>query len=212
MAIPCITCLKSQRAFGTTTVIEPIVTTSEQCDTMYVHAADVLYNIPGQVKVQDPYNTMFVIGFNGPTGIWMTREALNFNTTPSWVRLNNAPSGSNGTKAIEFVETGEHKGDVMFYTGWDGSVTRVTGLRDVYTQEDVNDSLFTTMLASAGSAVTGLSVDPNDPNHVVVTIGGYLSSASGKVRETFNALSPDFNPLTDWNNIWTAPSMARTTS
>ena len=47
-----------------------------------------------------------------------------------------------------------------------------------------------------------MSVDPNDPNHVIVTVGGYGSSAAGKVRETFNALSPDFIPNTDWNNIW----------
>ena len=189
--------------YDTTTVIEPIVTTSEQCDTLYIHAADVLYNIPEQLKVKDPYNTMFVIGFNGSTGIWMTREALNFNTTPSWVRIGSAPPGT-GTKAIEFVETGAEKGDVMFYTGWNGSVTRVTGLRDVYTQEDIDNGAlnFDVMLASAGSAVTGLSVDPNDPNHVIVTVGGYGSSAAGKVRETFNALSPDFNPNTDWNNIW----------
>jgi hypothetical protein len=193
--------------FDTTMVIEPIVSTSEQCDTLYVHAADVLYNIPGQLKVKDPYNTMFAIGFSGQTGIWMTREALNFNTTPSWVRIGNAPSGT-GTKAIEFVETGAQKGDVMFYTGWNGSVTRVTGLRDVYTQEDIDNGALDVdvMLASAGAAVTGLSVDPNDPNHVVVTVGGYGSSPAGKVRETFNALDPDFNPNTDWSNIWAAPS------
>ena len=193
--------------FDTTVVVEPIVNTTEQCDTFYVHAADVLYNIPEQVKVRDPYNTMFVIGFNGGTGIWMTRDALNFNTTPSWVRIGNAPAGT-GTKAIEFVETGEQKGDVMFYTGWNGSVTRVTGLRDVYTQEDIDGGAldYDVMLASAGSAVTGLSVDPNDPNHVVVTVGGYGTSPAGKVRETFNALDPNFNANTDWNNIWSAPA------
>ena len=48
--------------------------------------SDTLYNIPEQIRVKDPYNTMFVIGFSGGTGIWMTHEALNFNTTPSWVR------------------------------------------------------------------------------------------------------------------------------
>jgi len=193
--------------FDTTVVVESIVNTTEQCDTFYVHAADVLYNIPEQVKVRDPYNTMFVIGFNGGTGIWMTRDALNFNTTPSWVRIGNAPAGT-GTKAIEFVETGEQKGDVMFYTGWNGSVTRVTGLRDVYTQEDIDGGAldYDVMLASAGSAVTGLSVDPNDPNHVVVTVGGYGTSPAGKVRETFNALDPNFNSNTDWNNIWSAPA------
>lgn len=173
------------------------------CDTTYAYAADTLYNIPEQIRVKDPYNTMFVIGFNNTNGIWMTREALNFNTTPSWIRIGNAPSGT-GTKAVEFVETGDQKGDVMFYTGWNGTVTRVSGLRDVYTQEDVDGGALRIdpMLGSAGAAVTGLSVDPNDPNHVVVTVGGYGTNFNGKVRETFNALSPDFDPDNDWSNIW----------
>ena len=45
---------------------------------------------------------------------------LNFNTTPSWIRIADAPSGWNGTKAIEFVETGDEAGNVMFFTGWNG--------------------------------------------------------------------------------------------
>ena len=104
-----------------------------------------------------------------------------------------------GHKAIEFVEQGDEAGDVMFYTGWNGQVTRVTGLRDVYSQADVADLQVDNILSSAGAAVTGLSVDPNDPNHVVVTVGGYGSSSAGKVRESFNALSDDVT----WSNIWT---------
>ena len=126
---------------------------------------------------------------------------LNFNTTPSWIRIADAPSGWNGTKAIEFVETGDEAGNVMFFTGWNGQVTRVTGLRDVYSQEDVDNGALEveTILSQAGGAVTGLSIDPNDANHVVVTVGGYGGS-TGKVRESFNALSDDVS----WDNIWDA--------
>jgi hypothetical protein len=158
----------------------------------------VLYNIPERIKVQDPYTTMFVLGLNGGLGVWMTRDALNFNTTPSWIRIADAPAGFSGTKAIEFVEQGDEAGDVMFFTGWNGQVTRVSGLRNVYSQDDVDQLEITNILSSAGAAVTGLSVDPNDPNHVVVTVGGYGNSSAGKVRESFNALS---NNVT-WNNIW----------
>ena len=94
----------------------------------------------------------------------------------------------------------------MFFTGWNGSVTRVSGLRNVYSQDDVDQLEVKTILAGAGGAVTGLSVDPNDANHVVVTVGGYTSAQGQgvrKVRETFNALAPDFNQSTDWQNIWT---------
>ena len=185
--------------FDTTFVEEPIINTTEVCDTVYVHAADVLYNIPERIRVKDPYNSMFVLGLNGGLGVWMTREALNFNTTPSWIRIAEAPSGFSGTKAIEFVEQGDEAGDVMFYTGWNGQVTRVTGLRNVYSQEDVSELEVTNILSSAGAAVTGLSVDPNDPNHVVISVGGYGANGAGKVRETFNALGSNVT----WNNIWT---------
>ena len=183
-----------------TVVVNPVVTTSEVCDTVYIHAADVLYNIPERIKVQDPYTTMFVLGLNGGLGVWMTRDALNFNTTPSWIRVADAPSGFSGTKAIEFVEKGEEAGDVMFFTGWNGVVTRLTGLRNVYSQEDVDMIEELDILTSAGAAVTGLSVDPNDPNHVVVSVGGYGNSSAGKVRETFNALSDNVT----WDNIWSS--------
>ena len=189
--------------YDTTFVEEPIVNVTEVCDTVYIHPADVLYNIPERIKVKDPYNSMFVLGLNGNLGVWMTREALNFNTTPSWIRIANAPAGFSGTKAIEFVEQGEEAGDVMFFTGWNGQVTRVTGLRDVYSQDDVSELEVTNILSSAGAAVTGLSVDPNNPNHVVITVGGYGASGAGKVRETFNALS---NNVT-WNNIWSSAGL-----
>ena len=62
--------------------------------------------------------------------------------------------------------------------------------------------------ARVGAPTPGpiLSVDPNDANHVVVTVGGYTNvpgQGVRKVRETFNALAPDFNQSTDWENIWT---------
>jgi hypothetical protein len=187
-----------------TTYSEPfyVLDEYEVCDTMYVHASDTLYNIPERIKVTDPYTTMFVLGLNGGLGVWMTRDALNFNTTPSWIRIADAPAGFSGTKAIEFVEQGDEAGDVMFFTGWNGQVTRVSGLRDVYSQEDVDNGALTVtnILSSAGAAVTGLSVDPNDPNHVVITVGGYGAAANGKVRETFNALSDNVT----WTNIWSS--------
>ena len=32
-----------------TFVVSPIVESTESCDTVYIHAADVLYNIPGHL-------------------------------------------------------------------------------------------------------------------------------------------------------------------
>lgn len=177
---------------------EVVYETTVECDTMFVHAADTLYEVPGRIKVQDPYNTMLTIGFNGSNGVWMTRESLNFNTQPEWIRLGNAPAGWNGTKAIEYVSAGEANGDVMFVSGWDGTLFRYSNLSNVYSQEDADEVLVREELLDLPSAITGVSCDPNDANHVVITLGGYGSVNGGKVQETWNAL--DANPT--WSNIW----------
>ena len=120
------------------------------------------------------------------------------------MRLGSAPSGT-GVKAIEFVVNDEdHAGDVMFVSGWNGSLTRYSGLSNVYLKTTLTSSLLTNQLIdeSAGAAITGISVDPNNANHVVISIGGYGSMANGKVRETWNALDED----PTWTNIWNVSS------
>ncbi|MBM72611.1 MAG: hypothetical protein CL847_07500 [Crocinitomicaceae bacterium] len=172
----------------------------EVCDTLYFHPGDTLLDIPGRILVQDPYTTIFTLGLNGSNGIWMTRDALNFNTTPQWIRLGNAPTGS-GAKSIEYVVSGESAGDVMFVSGWNGDLLRISGLKNVYDQADADEFVeIEEIISSAGSAITGVSVDPNNANHVVVTCGGYGPMANGKVRETWDALSED----PTFTNIWTA--------
>jgi len=177
----------------------------ENCDTMFLHLADTTYDQPGRLKVHDPYTSMLTIGFRGNEGIWMTREALNFNTQPKWMRLGPAPGGFSGTKAIEYVVNDDvHAGDVMFVSGWNATLYRFSGLKNVYSQADVEDNVvIDQIISSAGSAITGISVDPNNANHVVISVGGYGPIGAGKVRESWDALSesPTFS------NIWTAPGL-----
>ena len=192
---------------------------TETCSTMYHYVADTLEDVEGQMKITDPYTSMFTIGFNGGNGVWMTRDAMNFGTSPNWFRLGNAPGGT-GTKAIEYVQ-GEHDetGDVMFLSGWDGSIWRISGLEDLWTDEDLLDVVdndtgeegpdgypdvlsWERIFISSSVVVTGLGIDPNDPNHLVATIGGYGnvtgSLGQGHVMETWNALDDD----PDWESLW----------
>jgi hypothetical protein len=172
---------------------------TESCDTMYFHASDVITDEPGRLKVRDPYTTITATGFVGSQGIWITRDGLNFNTTPDWIRLDNAPAGG-GTKAIEFtVNVEPEAGNYMFVSGWDGKLYRFDDLETIWSQEDVPSNM-RKEIESAGAAITGIAVDPNNPNHVVITVGGYGTSAQGKVRETFNALAD----APTWSNIWYA--------
>lgn len=174
------------------------------CDTVYFHAADTLYDEPGRIKVRDPYTTMTIAGFNGGNGIWMTRDGLNFNTTPQWIRLDNAPAGT-GTKAVEFtVNVEPEAGNHMFVSGWDGKLYRFDGLESIYSQSDVPANM-RKQIQSVGAAITGIAVDPNNPNHVVITVGGYGTVSSGKVQETFNALAETVN----WTNIWNVDGLEK---
>jgi len=178
----------------------------EVCDSMYFYAADTILGEPGRILVNDPYTTMLSIGFVGSQGVWMTREGLNFNTTPDWFRLGSAPVGG-GAKSIEYVVNDvDHGGDVMFVSGWNATLVRFSGLKNVYSQDDVEDHVvMETLISQAGSAITGVSVDPNNANHVVFTVGGYGNVASGKVRESWDALSesPTFT------NIWSVPTLSK---
>ncbi|HIG58158.1 MAG TPA: T9SS type A sorting domain-containing protein [Flavobacteriales bacterium] len=178
----------------------------EVCDSMYFYAADTILEEPGRILVHDPYTTMLSIGFVGSQGVWMTREGLNFNTTPDWFRLGSAPVGG-GAKSIEYVVNDvDHGGDVMFVSGWNATLVRFSGLKNVYSQDDVEDHVvMETLVSQAGSAITGVSVDPNNANHVVFTVGGYGNVASGKVRESWDALSesPTFT------NIWSVPTLSK---
>ncbi len=199
----------------TTFVMQDVIQTDIACDSSYFYAADTLYDVREHKLVQDPYTVMLTVGFSGGLGVWMTRDPLNFSVQPQWFRLGNAPGGG-GTKAVEYA-VGDHEaaGDVMFVSGWNGSLWRVSGLRNLQVEGDdadadnngFADALSWAQIASAGAAITGIAVDPNDPNHVVITIGGYGVDANGKVRETFNALAT--NPT--WSNIWfpTSDELAR---
>jgi hypothetical protein len=163
-----------------------------------------MYDVPGRLLVNDPYTTMTIAGFNGGNGIWMTRDGLNFNTTPEWVRLDNAPAGT-GTKAVEFtVNVEPEAGNHMFVSGWDGKLYRFDGMEDIHTQDDVPANMGK-QIRSLGATITGVSVDPNDPNHVVISVGGYGALGTGKVQETFNAL--DEQPA--WSSIWNVSGLSK---
>jgi hypothetical protein len=118
--------------------------------------------------------------------------------------LDNAPAGT-GTKAVEFtVNIEPEAGNHMFVSGWDGKLYRFDGMEDIQTQDDVPANMGK-QIRSLGAVITGVSVDPNNPNHVVISVGGYGALATGKVQETFNAL--DDQP--SWSSIWNVSGLSK---
>lgn len=149
----------------------------------------------------DRITSMFAIGFTSTQGIWGTREALNFNTTPQWAKLVSNVGGS--TTCMEW----SNDGDVLFYGTYEGEVFRVSGFDQAYTLNALSvDSpgyvLQRTQILSGSQPVTGLAPDPTYNNILVATFGGY--GANGKVKRTTVALDPTVTS-SDWTDIWNVP-------
>ncbi len=151
---------------------------------------DTLYT----VMIQDRYQSLTAITSSG--GVWVTRMGLRF--SPAWYKVTN-----NTATCLEFSSDG----DILYIGDYSGSVVRVKGFNNLYydatardTINDVpnhdsasymyadirggNQQLEVTTIRSGGSQpVTGLAIDPNDPEHVVVTLGGF-GAATNVLRST----------------------------
>ncbi|MCH8555550.1 MAG: T9SS type A sorting domain-containing protein [Schleiferiaceae bacterium] len=150
------------------------------------------------VKVQDQVQAMLFFGntsrtggVNGFGGVWMTREPLDFTRTPRWWRLTPLQVGE-VPKCMEITQDG----NTLFVGTTGGAVYRITNINDARSLEtadfDENDStrvIETVRVANYnGRAVTGIAIDPTDPNRVVVTLGNYGNTTH--VFYSANALAP----------------------
>jgi len=173
----------------------PIYEYDTVCTTWYYYASDALNNVREQWLIQDRFTSMLVVGFTGNEGIWLTRQALNFNVSPQWFKINNAPVSS--VRSFEFTKDGR----TLFYSSWAGQLFRVSNLHQLWSASDVSNLVITQLVANAGSAITSIASDPNDPEHLVYTVGGYGPVSGGKVRESSNALgtSPTFANRWNWS-------------
>lgn len=142
---------------------------------------------PGdEVKIQDPVQSFLLSTGDALAGgnIRMYRNVLNAQRTiPAGIGL----PGVGGTVTCMEVT---NDGDVAFIGSTNGSVYRLSGLNDVYTEEDANSiSSVNVMQGLAGwqGPVTGIAIDRNDNNRLVVTGGGYGNT--NRVAYVENALS-----------------------
>ena len=160
--------------------------------------------LPGDsLRLQDKVTSLFVAGFSGGQGVWVTRDALNFIDAPEWWKVIST-LGSSTTTSLGWSSDGDN----LFVGTSDGRVIRVSGFDDVYTLDEgdseigTNFQLVQTTIFSGSGTITGIAPDPNDPDRLMITIGNY--GGSGKVRLTTNAAAPSVS----WQNIWTSSSVA----
>ncbi len=128
------------------------------------------------LSVKNPVQSLFV--YPSFQAIWITREALDFSKTPKWIKLTNS-----GLSAIARVGATalaiSTDGDDLFYGTKKGDVYRVSNLSQVVDSASaVNEAVVTHIAAlktkiGGNAYITSISVDPNDKEHVIITVGYY---------------------------------------
>ncbi|MCX6272903.1 MAG: T9SS type A sorting domain-containing protein [Bacteroidetes bacterium] len=136
------------------------------------------------VMIQDIITSKFFLGTNG--ALWCTKRALDFTITPDWTKIANF-SGTVQSMA------NTNDADAVFLGLQEGLLLRVKGISAYEIDTNVKLELDTIMI-KAGRAITSIAVDPDNNDHIVVTLGNYGNS--DYVYLSVNALSaqPTFTP------------------
>ena len=112
----------------------------------------------------------FFLGTNN--GVWMTQQAMNFSVVPSWFKISSGISGV----VISLAVTSN--GNSLFVGTESGNVYRIDGMDTTFAY-DANDNFIsngitTTLIENfSGRFISGISVDKNNDDHVVVSLGNY---------------------------------------
>jgi hypothetical protein len=151
------------------------------------------------IQIPDPIKSrLFLSSF---CGVWMTTDALDLANIPRWYRLNG--STSMGTP-LSFAMSKD--GNVL-YVGTDGGrVYRFSGLNTAdYTQPAGSNVLWnpttggvtmTFANVASGRRIEGISVDENDPDHVLAVVAGF-GGVSHVFRSTNATSALTFNNITN---------------
>jgi len=122
------------------------------------------------VIIIDPIQSKLVVG--GTNFIKFTRTPLNFTTDiPTYYTINVAGAGL--VTKIEFTKDG----NAVYFGTDEGKVFRVSDLNNLFgvvQPSQVSDLVTIKEVYSAsGRYVTSIALDPNNPDHMIVTLGNY---------------------------------------
>ncbi len=166
---------------------------------------DFLENIPWDtVRVQDVYQSWLAFGLGSGDGLWLSRNSLRFSALhDGFLQAGGNISGQ--VTEMEFSKDGNY----LFVGTSNGSFYRLGNLNSVYTPNptlgtgagnvpdtlitwngDDPDPTYTTettfeLINNFSGPVTGINVEKGDPDHVMVTLGGF--GVNGRVQESTDA-------------------------
>ncbi|MEO8069282.1 MAG: T9SS type A sorting domain-containing protein [Flavobacteriales bacterium] len=152
------------------------------------------------ITLPDRVETLFAVGFTGTDGVWVTRDACNFSTGAEWWKV--AATAGGNVNVLEWSPNG----DALFYGTTEGEVFRIMGFDAAYDSAAADVTSLTGVLSdpvqiyTGGAPITGICVDPNNNNNILITTGGY--GGTGHVRFCQTALQPPpFTFDNKWDNL-----------
>ncbi len=135
-----------------------------------VDSNNYIYNVPDVVVPR-----LFLAVQNQ---VFMTFDALNFAKAPYWYRISASDSAgvSGNPTSIAYSTDG-----YLFVGTQEGELYRIDNINNAYTLAESSIDTNTCILSTSkltfpnenGQTVTSVSVDPNDANNVLVTLGNY---------------------------------------
>jgi hypothetical protein len=155
--------------FAGDTIWYTSLTNSIQLTT--VAQSNIILNAPlDSIMIQDPIQNKFA--YASPAGVYLTKDAARLNAVENqWYRI----SSVSNALCFEFSPNGND-----LYVGTASTVVKYSNLsagNDSLTLDiRSGSSVVTSTIASGISGrVTGIAVDPNNPDNVIVTTSGYTN-------------------------------------
>ncbi len=158
---------------------------------------------PGDsVLIQDYYQAAFAVGLKGE--VFVTRNSVDFTKVPCDWSLVATTSGP--ASALAWSKDGDY---LYIADGYSGNVYRVSNFHQARTKREMELTDTTCLLEykkihtfSGGRYVTSISVDPQNPANIIVTLGNY-----GQATHVYYSTNATSNSPTFVNVTGNLPSM-----
>jgi hypothetical protein len=162
-------------------------------------------NLPkgDSIMIKDIVNTKFFIG--GDNRVLLTPDIIQFDHAPRWFEISNASTGFSGRpQSMAYSADANH----LFVGTQNGKLYRISNIAYAYDslRADVNSSyciISTTRIPvfvpgtsdEITQVITSVSVDPNNANRVIITLGNYGNDAYVYFSTNALAENPEFHSI-----------------
>ncbi len=195
------------------------VITVESKNGKYPIHFELPHNLPygndSTITIQDPISSKFIVALNGV--VYMTLNAVNFFDTPEWYLI--ADTDNSGFEGISSAVALTKDANHAFVGTEDGKLYRISNLARAYNKEradvtEPNCIVSTDLIYDfEGRYITSIATDPENEDHIVVTLGNYgfddyvynCENAAGDVPE-FESIqgslpkAPIYSAVIEMNN------------